>query len=142
VKRFLVPLLALVCLVFCAAYSCGQNGPTAPAVMLTWVQSTSPGVVANCVYRGSAAGTYTLPAIYCSTAPITSYTDTTVARGTSYHYAVTAKNSTTEGGYSNDVLAAVPTAPAAPDLNTPTEALRHDPQGFELRAKVLWIRPQ
>lgn len=96
-----------------------QNGPTKPSVSLSWAQSTATGVTANCIYRGSAAGTYSLPALFCSTAPITSYTDTTVSPGTVYHYAVTAQVSTTESQFSNDGLADVPALPAAPTLNTP-----------------------
>jgi hypothetical protein len=111
-------LFALWCILCCSAYSCGQNGPTPPSVTLNWTQSTGPGTItANCVYRGSVVGTYTLPAIFCSTAPVTTYTDLTVTRGTTYHYAVTAKAGATEGGYSNDATAAIPVAPAPPNLN-------------------------
>jgi hypothetical protein len=117
-------LLSITCFVlFCCAYSCGQNGPTPPSVVLTWTQSTGPGTItANCVYRGATAGNYTLPALFCSTTPITTYTDTTVTRGTTYNYAVTAKVGATEGGYSNNAAAAVPLAPAPPVLNVNVQA--------------------
>jgi fibronectin type 3 domain-containing protein len=121
-----------------------QNGPTAPSVQLTWTQGTpSASITANCVYRGTVAGTYALPAIYCSTTPITTYTDITVTRGTTYHYAVTAKAGTTESGYSNDASATVPTAPGAPVLGLPTESkLKNDPGSTvvasPLTARVRW----
>ena len=118
-----------------------QNGPNtpAPSVVLTWTQAASPNVTANCVYRGTVADTYTLPAIYCSTSPITTYTDTTVVRGTTYHYAVTAKyGTTTESGYSNDATAAVPTYPA-PTLGAPTETkLEKSHESMVLAAAIRW----
>ncbi len=134
--RTLVATLALTCL---TAYSCGQNGPTTPSVALTWTQSTSTGVTANCIYRGTVAGTYTLPALYCSTAPITSYTDTTVVRGSAYHYAVTAQVGTEESAYSNDAAAAVP-AINPPTLGTPKETKLTEPgdKGLFLTAKVIY----
>ena len=125
-----------------SGYSCGQNGPTAPSVQLTWTQSTASGVTANCVYRGSASGTYTLPAIYCSTKPIITYTDTSVARGTTYHYAITAQVGATESVYSNDATAAVPLSPSAPVLGAPVETRLRKPMIGEqtpiLTARVIY----
>lgn len=130
--------VALCLALFGCAYSCSQNGPSIPSVSLTWTQSTTPGITANCVYRGAAAGVYTMPAIYCSVAPITAYTDNTVTRGTTFHYAVTAKKASTEGGYSNDVTAAIPLAPAAPALDPPLAAKNRKQGEFDLKAKVIW----
>lgn len=97
------------------AFSCsGQTGPTAPSVTLTWTQSATAGVTKNCIYRGTVAGVYTTPALFCSAAPITSYEDQLVTRGTSYHYAVTAVTGAIEGPYSTDVAVTVQSAPAAP----------------------------
>ena len=125
-----------------SGYSCGQNGPTAPSVQLTWTQSTASGVTANCVYRGSASGTYTLPAIYCSAKPIITYTDTNVARGTTYHYVITAQVGATESAYSNDATAAVPLSPSAPVLGAPVETRLRKPMIREqtpiLTAKVIY----
>lgn len=115
-KKFCL-LLIVTCL--CITVSFAQNGPTLPSVDLTWNQGTGLGITANCVYRGTAPGVYTLPAIFCSTTFITTYTDTTVTRGTTYHYAVTAKIGAQESGYSNDATAAVPSTIAPPVLGTP-----------------------
>lgn len=121
------------------AFSCsGQQGPTAPSVVLKWTQSISTGVTANCVYRGTSPGVYKLPAIFCSVLPITTYTDTTVARGQSYNYAVTAQASAIEGAYSNDVSTPIPTAPNAPTGVTPaTITLLQRPE-MNLTARVIW----
>lgn len=139
-KKLVIALTALSSL-FLTAFSCqAQNGPTQPSVKLTWTQSTTPGVTANCVYRGSAAGTYALPALFCSTAPITSYLDTTVVRGTTYHYAVTAQINATEGGFSNDAVAPVPNAPAPPTNNSPSQITKLEKPGAVpvLNAQVIW----
>lgn len=107
-------LLIVLALSFAAV---AQNGPTQPSVALSWTQSNSSGVTGNCVYRGVLAGTYTLPALFCSTTPITSYTDTTIVRGTTYHFAVTAKIGASESGYSNDILVVSPAINAPSGLN-------------------------
>jgi len=106
-------ILAIVVTLFCCAYSCGQNGPTVPSVTLQWTQSTTTGITANCVYRSTGSGTTPAPpAIFCSTAPITSYVDTTVTVGTVYVYAVTAQASGAESAYSTPVTtAAIPANP-------------------------------
>ena len=111
--------LFAICVLFLAATAVAQNGPTPPSASLTWTQSTTTGIVKNCVYRGTATGVYTIPALFCSTAPATSFTDLTVVRGSAYHYAVTASTSTTESQYSNDVTATIPAAVVPPVLNTP-----------------------
>lgn len=142
-KRLLLNTLLFAFTLLTCSFTCtAQNGPTQPTVALTWTQSTSTGVTANCVYRGSAAGTYILPAIFCSTAPITSYIDSTVVASTTYHYAVTAKVGSTESGYSNDVTAAVPASPNAPVLNTPTETGKIESPGQGLVAEVKWVKRQ
>jgi fibronectin type 3 domain-containing protein len=131
----------LISLIMCSVVACSQNGPTQPSVQLNWTQSTSTGVTANCVYRGSVAGTYAMPAIFCAKVPITTYTDTTVLRGTTYHYAVTAQIASVEGNFSNDAVAPVPSAPNAPTVLTPaviTEIPGKDPI---LNARVVWSNP-
>lgn len=130
-------IAALPFLYFALAFSCNaQNGPTQPSVVLTWTQSVSAGVTRNCVYRGAASGGYSLPAIFCSPAPIITYTDTTVVRGQSYHYAVTAGIDGTEGAYSNDVIAAIPLAPAAPSNAIPKTITQLEKDGWRLEAQV------
>ena len=136
-------LLSTAALLFMGGWACSQNGPTAPSVQLSWTQSASSGVTANCVYRGSAAGVYTLPAMYCSTSPITTWADTSVVRGATYHYAVTAKAGATESAYSNDAVAAVPVAPDAPVINPPAETKLQRPAAtseLRLTAKVVFKR--
>jgi len=63
---------------------------TAPQVSLGWSASTSP-VEGYNVYRGTVPGHYTK--LNSALDPNTSYTDTTVASGTTYYYAATAVNS-------------------------------------------------
>jgi hypothetical protein len=108
----------IVCLFALLAVIAGvchaQNGPTQHSATLSWIQSTSSGVKFNCVYRGAAVGNYTIPALFCSTSPITLYKDLSVVAGTTYHYAVTASDGTTESAFSNDVAAAIPNNVAAP----------------------------
>jgi hypothetical protein len=133
--------LFAICLLFGFTYSChGQQGPTQPSVSLSWTQSNTPGVTANCVYRSTGAGTTPAPpAIFCSTTPVTSYIDNGVTANTTYVYAATAKIGSTEGAYSNDVTAAIPISPNAPNLNPPSETGESKP-GKEpnLQAVVRW----
>jgi hypothetical protein len=114
-------ILLLPFLFFTLGVHChGQNGPTVPSVILTWTQGVAPSgvtVTANCVYRSTGTGTTpTPPAIFCSTSPITTYTDTSVTVGTVYVYAVTARGSNnTESTYSATVTTpAIPSNVAAP----------------------------
>lgn len=95
-----------------------QNGPTQPSVTLNWTQSTTTGVTKNCVYRGTATGVYAKPALFCSTAPITSYQDQQVTRGTTFFYAVTASVGGTESNFSNEVTATPPVVNAPTGLGT------------------------
>jgi hypothetical protein len=124
-KRILQSLCLAAFVCFSTSWSCAQNGPTQPTVQLTWVQSTTSGVTSNHVYRCIQTGTTACvpapPAIFGSTAPITSYTDSTVAPSTTYVYAVTASINATESQYSSSVTAAIPASPNAPtNLTAPT----------------------
>jgi hypothetical protein len=79
---------------------------TAPQVSLGWSASTSP-VEGYNVYRGTAPGKYSK--LNSALDPNTSYTDTTVAPGTTYYYAATAVNSSgQESALSAPVEIAVP----------------------------------
>jgi hypothetical protein len=83
----------------------------APAhnVALTWNASTSSNVVGYNVYRGTVSGG-PYSRINSSLDASTSYTDNTVAAGTTYYYVVTAVDSSSdESGYSNQTTANVPT---------------------------------
>jgi predicted phage tail protein len=86
------------------------------SVVLNWTQSitTSPAIVGNKIYRGTASGNETL--LYTSSTPIVTYTDGPFSAGATYYYRITAVNANGESGYSNEVSAAVPTPPAAPSV--------------------------
>jgi hypothetical protein len=124
-RKLHIVIIVLITGILNCGYSCAQNGPTPHKVVLTWTQSTSPNITGNCVYRGSKAGTYTLPALFCSTTPITTFTDTSVVSGQVWDYAVTAQQTVTgtiqESAYSNDVQVVIP-GPNAPNMGPPTNA--------------------
>ena len=117
-KLFMVLAFALLL----TGFSCqAQNGPTAPSITVSWIQSTGStnALAKNCVYRGVAAGTYDLPAKFCSSTPITSWKDVAVVRGTTYHYAVTAQDvNGAESAYSADLQATSPIINAPAGLAT------------------------
>lgn len=140
-KRLAHSLALAVFVMFCTSWSCGQNGPTAPTVVLNWTQSTTSGVTGNCVYRGTVTKVYTMPALFCSTAPSVTYTDTTVTRGTTYFYVVTAQLNKIESGYSNEATAPVILV-SPPSGNGSTESKLTPPMdksdGLVLTAKVQW----
>ena len=81
---------------------------TAPYVSLSWMASSSPDVSGYNVYRSaSKSGSYSK--LNSSLNSDTSYTDTTVASGSTYYYATTAVNSSgQESTYSNLVKVVVP----------------------------------
>jgi hypothetical protein len=76
------------------------------SVDLSWLSSTSP-VSGYNVYRGTAKGKYSK--VNGKLNPSTTFTDTTVASGSTYYYAVTAVNSSgEESSYSTPLEVAVP----------------------------------
>ena len=76
-------------------------------VILSWQASSSANVTSYDVYRSTVSGGYY--GLVGSTAGVLSYADTTVQSGTTYYYVVTAVNSQGEqSGYSNQVVATVP----------------------------------
>ena len=84
------------------------TGPSPRTVTLTWTASTSSGVSGYNVYRGTASGG---PYTKVNSALIVgaSYLDTTVQAGQTYYYVATALDgSSNESGYSNQVLAVIP----------------------------------
>jgi Abnormal spindle-like microcephaly-assoc'd, ASPM-SPD-2-Hydin len=80
----------------------------AHSVDLSWIASTSV-VVGYNVYRGTqSGGPYTK--VNSTVQPTTSFTDGTVAAGTTYYYVTTAVDSqSAESNYSNEVQAVIPT---------------------------------
>ena len=107
----------------------GRHGPPPPAaptslvatggnavVNLTWVQSASPGITTNNVYRSTtgSGGPYGLLA---SLAATTSYADTAVVNGSNYFYSVTAVSTNGESAMSGSAgatpFAAPPAAPTS-----------------------------
>lgn len=91
------------------------SAQTAHTVALTWTQSTFSGVTANKVYRSTASGAQGT-AIYSSTAPIVTYTDSgPLTNGTTYYYCVSAlAGSNNESACSAQAIATIPTPPPAP----------------------------
>jgi hypothetical protein len=78
-----------------------------PSVLLQWDPSASS-VIGYFVYRGIAAGG-PYAKLNGSVDPSSSYSDTTVASGQTYYYAVTSVNSSNaESTYSNQVSVTVP----------------------------------
>lgn len=138
-KRLLYKVLtsSILSMVVCmgCSFTChAQNGPTTASATLTWTNSPAPtgqtlsiNNVYRCTQSGTTACTPTPPAVYTSTAPITTWKDLTVVASSNYNYTVTETTVTTgtpvvstESGYSNVVAANIPAAPGAPTLNTPT----------------------
>jgi fibronectin type 3 domain-containing protein len=84
--------------------------PQQHSVDLSWVGSTSSGVVGYYVYRSTTSGSGYTKLNAGSVAPTTTYTDSTVKSGMTYYYVVTAVDgSGTESSYSNQASAAIPT---------------------------------
>jgi hypothetical protein len=113
--RYKIKLVIMTGMLAFASALWGQNGPTLPTVTLKFVQSTSTGITGNCIYRATGATSIPAPpAIFCSTSPIVTWTDTTVAPSTTYVYAVTAKAGAAESAYSNSTTAITPANPNPP----------------------------
>jgi hypothetical protein len=85
-----------------------QPAPVQHSVMVSWSPSSSTGIIAYDVYRGTVAGgPYTL----LTTSPIatTSYTDANGQVGQTYYYVVTSVDSSgVQSSYSNVVSATIP----------------------------------
>jgi hypothetical protein len=84
----------------------GTGVVTQYSVTLSWNASTSS-VSGYNIYRGTSAGAYSR--INSSLDPSTTYSDNTVASGTTYYYAATSvSTSGQESGYSSPVKVAIP----------------------------------
>jgi hypothetical protein len=84
----------------------GSGVSATNSVSLSWSPSTSS-VVGYNVYRGTTVGAYTK--LNSALNATTSYTDTTVASGTTYYYAATSVNSAgQESSYSSPLQVSVP----------------------------------
>ena len=78
-------------------------------VALTWTQTTDP-VALNCIFKSATSGGENVNTpLYCSTAPITAYTDTAVAAGDQWYYTVDAVSAKgVAAPFSNEATAVVP----------------------------------
>jgi len=81
-----------------------SSGPPKGGVTLRWIQSTTPGVTQNYIYRRPSSGSYpSAPTVKISAA--TSYVNTKLNSGNSYCYQVSAVSSGVESPKSNEVCA-------------------------------------
>jgi len=79
-------------------------------VMLSWAASTTPGILGYYVYRGTTSGGESSTPLNSTPLSSTSFTDESVAAGTTYYYLVTAlaSNDVTQSAASNEASASVP----------------------------------
>ena len=75
-------------------------------VELNWIQSPTPGITGNCVYRAKAGAV--LKKLACVEPPILKYKDTRVKDGETYSYAVTAVEGEEESPYSDAITVKIP----------------------------------
>jgi len=84
----------------------GTGVPTQQTVVLSWSPSTSS-VAGYNVYRGTSVGSYSK--INSAIDPSETFSDSTVASGTTYYYAATAVNSSgQESSYSSPTKVTIP----------------------------------
>jgi fibronectin type 3 domain-containing protein len=88
------------------------NATAQHSVSLTWTQTLDP-VALNCVFKAATAGGENLKQpLFCSTSPITTYTDSAVAAGDSWFYVVTAVSAKgISSKASNEINAVIPLLP-------------------------------
>jgi fibronectin type 3 domain-containing protein len=100
-------ILVILSTAGCSAQSGVNVQVTGHSATLSWIPSTSA-VVGYRVYRSTQSGTaYTL--LTSTLVAGTSFVDTTVAKGQTYFYVVTAVDSLgSESAFSNEVLATIP----------------------------------
>lgn len=99
-----------------ALLSWASVAASAQTVVLTWVQSPSPSVVSNVVYRAPIwKGPYI--AIFGSTEPITGYTDAGVALNETYCYFVTAVDASGAESSRSNKVCRTPHEKNAPIIN-------------------------
>jgi hypothetical protein len=125
-------------------------------ISLSWVASTTAGVATYNVYRAPCTGT--ISAGVCSAegtfakignvaAPIVTYSDSTVAAGSSYSYYVTAVcpvNNCSGGGTgesvaSNHIAAAVPFPPPNPPSNLSITSVSKQVTGSTTTLSASWV---
>jgi len=75
-------------------------------VELNWMQSRTPGITGNCIYRAKAGAH--LKKLACVEPPVIKYKDTRVKDGQTYRYAVTAVEGEEESHYSNKITVKIP----------------------------------
>jgi hypothetical protein len=84
------------------------SGTGSHDVILTWTDSTAPGVTGYNVYRGTTSGGQSSSPLNSTPVNGTSYTDGNVTAGAKYYYVVTAVASA-QSANSNEASATVPT---------------------------------
>ena len=122
------------------AFTAGPVVPTPPSapqglsataanatVTLSWSPPANPGsapVTSYNVYRGTSPGGEAAGPI-ATGVTTTSFTDPSLANGTTYSYTVTAVNAVQEGAHSNEASATPqPTSPGAPTLTASTSTTK------------------
>jgi hypothetical protein len=79
--------------------------PTGPRKLkLQWVQSTTPGITQNGIYRRTSTGSYP-PTPTLTINPATTYQDSGLVSGTTYCYAISAFAGSVESAKSNEACA-------------------------------------
>jgi hypothetical protein len=110
-------VLSLLLLLCATKTPANANTPGVVYVSLNWTMSScSPACTYN-MYRSTGTGTNPCagtPTPLASSISATAYSDTTVAAGTTYVYAVTAVSGGAESACSSSVQIAVPSLPPAP----------------------------
>jgi fibronectin type 3 domain-containing protein len=114
--RLAALLLALVFAAACGGCSHTNTvtppGPTSHYVVVSWVASTTPGVIGYNIYRGTTSGGPYPTKLNSSPATGTTYADNTVQAGETYYYVATAiaSDRATESAYSDEASATVPSS--------------------------------
>ena len=109
--KFIAKILG-VALLAALSFAAPARAQAAHQAVLGWTASTTSGVTYS-VFRGTTAGGESTTAIVTGLSALT-YTDTTVAGGTTYYYTVEAVLSGVASVPSNEVSAVIPATVAPP----------------------------
>jgi hypothetical protein len=81
------------------------TAPSSGIASLTWDAETDPSVKGYKVYAGTNSGAYGAPV---DVGNVTTFKVINLQSGTTYYFAITAYNSASESGYSNEVSKSIP----------------------------------